>query len=158
VIDVGNPDTGARPVHHRPVEKLSAHHQHPDRHLLAQPRSVAVGDCWPGNRHHDVALARHTIAHLLTGERVILGDSGYRGIDTSTIPACDTTGRIIHDAQYRRHRRVRARVEHVIARLKDWQILRQCRRRGQAITHSLHIIAELWNLKNQSRTGYLADT
>ena len=40
-----------------------------------------------------------------------------------------------------------ARVEHVIARLKDWQILRQCRRRGHAINHTLHIVAGLWNLQ-----------
>jgi hypothetical protein len=26
---------------------------------------------------------------------------------------------------------------------KDWQILRQCRRRGHAINHSLHIITGL---------------
>jgi hypothetical protein len=49
------------------------------------------------------------------------------------------------------HRRIRARVEHVIARLKDWQILRQCRRRGDAINHSLHIIAGLWNLKTRNQ-------
>jgi hypothetical protein len=50
-------------------------------------------------------------------------------------------GRIIRDHHYRQHRRIRARVEHVIARLKDWQILRQCRRRGHPINHSLQIIA-----------------
>ncbi|KAA1248385.1 hypothetical protein F0Q45_20915 [Mycobacterium simiae] len=44
----------------------------------------------------------------------------------------------------------RARVEHVLARLKDWQILRQCRRRGHAINHSLHIIAGLWHLKTDT--------
>ncbi len=38
-----------------------------------------------------------------------------------------------------------ARVEHVIARLNDWQIHLQCRRRRHAINHSLHFIAELWN-------------
>jgi hypothetical protein len=48
------------------------------------------------------------------------------------------------------HRRIRARVEHVIARLKDWQILRQCRRRGDAINHTLQIIAGLWNLKTRN--------
>jgi hypothetical protein len=31
--------------------------------------------------------------------------------------------------------------------LKDWQILRQRRRRGEAINHNLHIIAGLWNLE-----------
>jgi Helix-turn-helix of DDE superfamily endonuclease len=48
---------------------------------------------------------------------------------------------------HRVHHRIRARVEHVIAPLKDWQILRQCRRRGHAINHSLQITAGLWNLK-----------
>jgi hypothetical protein len=37
-------------------------------------------------------------------------------------------------------------------RLKDWQILRQCRRRrGDAINHSPHIIAGLWNLKTRKQ-------
>jgi hypothetical protein len=44
----------------------------------------------------------------------------------------------------------RARVEHVIARLKDWQIRRQRRRRGNAINDTLHIIAGLWNLKTHN--------
>jgi hypothetical protein len=43
------------------------------------------------------------------------------------------------------------RVEHVITRLKDWLILRQCRRRGEAINHSLQIIAGLWNLKTDNQ-------
>jgi hypothetical protein len=47
--------------------------------------------------------------------------------------------------------RIRARVEHVIARLKDWQILWQCRRRGQAINHSPHTVAGLCNLKTRGR-------
>jgi len=98
----------------------------------------------------DAVAARHTIAHLLTGERVILGDGGYRGIDTITAPARDNTGGIIHHERYRTYRRVRARVEHVIARLKDRQILRQCCRRSNAINHSPHIIAGLWNLKTKA--------
>jgi hypothetical protein len=70
---------------------------------------------------------------------------------TVTTPHRDHTGRIIRDEHYRAHRRVRARVEHVLARLKDWQILRQCRRRGEAINHSLQIVAGLWNLKTHKQ-------
>jgi hypothetical protein len=95
-------------------------------------------------------VARHTVAALLD-RRVILGDGGHRGIPTSTGPQRDHSGRIIHDDHYRKHRRIRAPVEHVIARLKDWHILRQCRRRGQAINHSLQIIAGLWNLKTHNQ-------
>ena len=61
------------------------------------------------------------------------------------------TGRIIHDDHYHAHRRIRARVEHVIARLNDWQVLRQCRRRAEAIYHNLQIIAGLWNLKTHKQ-------
>jgi hypothetical protein len=100
----------------------------------------------PGNRNH-VIVARATVAHLLDGARPILGDGGYRGIPPITTPRRDHTGRIIHDDHYRAHRRIRARVEHVLARLKDWQIPRQSRRRGEAINHSLQTTTGLWNLK-----------
>jgi hypothetical protein len=95
-------------------------------------RVVAAGRCWPGNRN-DVVVARATVAHLLTSHE-ILGDGGYRGIATITTPRRDHTGRIIHDEHYRTHHRIRARVKHILARLKDWQILRQCRRRGETTT------------------------
>jgi len=90
-----------------------------------------------------VVVSRATVAHLLTGQRAILGDGGYRGIPTITAPARDRSGRIIRDDNYRAHRRIRARVEHVLARLKDWQILPSCRRRGHPINHSLQIIVGL---------------
>jgi len=141
------------PVHDQSITAISKNYRRSVNTQIvisAQPRTViAVGRCWPGNRN-DVVVARHTVAQLLD-RRVILGDGGYRGIPTITGPRRDQCGRIIHDNHYRRHRRIRARVEHVIARLKDWQILRQCRHRGQAINHSLHIIAGLWNLKTHTQ-------
>jgi len=45
------------------------------------------------------------------------------------------------------HKRLRARIEHILARMKDWQILRQCRRRGNAINHAVRCIAYLSNLR-----------
>jgi hypothetical protein len=142
------------PVHDQSITAISKNYRRSVNTQIvigAQRRTViAVGRCWPGNRN-DVIVARHTVAHLLHGTRPILGDGRYRGIDTITSPRRATDGRIIHDDHYRKHRRTRARVEHVIARLKDWQILRQCRRRGQAINHSLHIVAGLWNLKTRGQ-------
>lgn len=141
------------PVHDQSITAISKNYRRSinTQVIICSPTRavVAVGECWPGNRN-DVVVARATVAHLLTGQRVILGDGGYRGIDTITAPRRDHTGRIIRDDHYRAHRRIRARVEHVIARLKDWQILRQCRRRGQAINHNLHIITGLWNLKTKA--------
>jgi DDE superfamily endonuclease/Helix-turn-helix of DDE superfamily endonuclease len=141
------------PVHDQSITAISNNYRRSvnaqviicaDRH-----RVVTAGRCWPGNRN-DVVVARATVAHLLTGQRVILGDGGYRAIPTIT-PTRDRSGRIICDDRHRKHRRIRARVEHVLARLKDWQILRQCRRRSHAINHSLHIIAGLWNLKTHNQ-------
>lgn len=79
---------------------------------------IAVGACRPGNRN-DVVVARHTVADLVDGARTVLGDGGYRGITTITGPRRGPGGRIIRDHHWRAHRRIRARVEHVIARLKD---------------------------------------
>lgn len=138
------------PVHDQSITAISKNYRRSvnSQILINAPtrRVVAVGQCWPGNRN-DVVVARHTVADLIDGSRTVLGDGGYRGITTITGPRRGPGGRIIRDHHWRAHRRIRARVEHVIARLKDWQILRQCRRRGPAINHTLHIITGLWNLK-----------
>lgn len=111
---------------------------------------IAVGAAWPVNRN-DVIVARHTLAHLLTGDRIILGDGGYRGIATTTGPRHDKTGRILHDDRHRHHLRIRARVEHVLARLKDWQIVRQCRRHDNAIKPQPPRHTGLWKIKNHTQ-------
>ncbi|MGW5251342.1 transposase, partial [Streptomyces sp. NPDC004129] len=56
-------------------------------------------------------------------------------------------GRLITDRTYRRFRKRRAIAEHTIARLKEHQILRRCRRRGNAINHAVSGVAALPNLK-----------
>ncbi|MDT5170529.1 MAG: hypothetical protein QOD02_3864 [Mycobacterium sp.] len=141
------------PVHDQSITAISKNYR---RSVTSQTiicahrrRVIVAGQCWPGNRN-DVVVARHTVAALLD-RRVILGDGGHRAIPTITGPQRDHCGRIIHDNHYRKHRRIRARVEHVIARLKDWHIVRQCRRRGQAINHGPQTIARLWNLKTHNQ-------
>jgi DDE superfamily endonuclease/Helix-turn-helix of DDE superfamily endonuclease len=140
------------PVHDQSITAISTNYRRSGNTQITcarRRRVVVAGQCWPGNRN-DVIVARHTVAHLFEG-RVVLGDGGYRGITSITTPRRNNTGRIIRDHHYRAHRQIRARVEHVIARLKDWQILRQCRRRGDAINHSLHIITGLGNLKTRNQ-------
>lgn len=46
----------------------------------------------------------------------------------------------------RSHKRVRARVAHVIARMKTWKILRDCRLKGDGVHHAMLGIAHLHNL------------
>jgi hypothetical protein len=80
-------------------------------------RAITTGQCCPGNRN-DVVIARATVGHLL-GDHKILGDGGYRGSTSISGPHRDKAGRIIRDGTYRAHRKIRARLEHVIARIKD---------------------------------------
>ncbi len=46
----------------------------------------------------------------------------------------------------RSHKQVRARVEHVFARMKTWKILRDCRLKGEGVHHAMLGIARLHNL------------
>ena len=141
------------PVHDQSITAISKNYRRSINTqiiICAQRRRIVVaGRCWPGNRN-DVIVARNTVAHPPAGHHVV-GDGGYRGTTSITTPRRDHTSRIVHDGHHRTHRRTRARVEHVIARLKDCQIPRQCRRPGEAINHSLQIIAGLWNLKTHTQ-------
>lgn len=93
-------------------------------------------------------VARAELGDTLDNYPCLLGDGGYRGIPNIETPQRGSDGRIIKDHAWRRHRRIRTEVEHVIARLKDWQCLRQFRRRGSdTINQTLQAIAGLWNLK-----------
>ena len=141
------------PVHDQSITAISKNYRRSVNAQIitcAHRRRVLVARrCWPGNRN-DVIVApphRRADAHRPPDPR----RRRHRAIPTITTPRRDTTGHIIRDDHYRAHRRVRAHVEHVIARLKDWQILRQCRRRDNAINHSLQIIAGLWNLKTHNQ-------
>ncbi|MFF7095756.1 transposase family protein [Streptomyces rubradiris] len=44
------------------------------------------------------------------------------------------------------HRKVRARVEHVIGRMKNYKILRDCRQRGDGLHHAVQTVAHMHNL------------
>jgi hypothetical protein len=53
----------------------------------------------------------------------------------------------------RSHKQVRARVEHVFARMKNWKILRDCRLKGDSVHHAMRGVARLHslNLAGQDR-------
>ncbi|WP_345120175.1 hypothetical protein [Dactylosporangium darangshiense] len=85
-------------------------------------RIIAVSPAWPGNRN-DIIVARHHPELLADPPRQVLSDGADRSLPGIT-PARDKTGRIIRDHTGRLHRRRRAAIEHVIAQLRDWQILR----------------------------------
>ncbi|QMU76932.1 transposase family protein [Streptacidiphilus sp. PB12-B1b] len=82
------------------------------------------------------------------GEAIVLADGAYRGTGT-LIPHRRQPGQDLPDWQKdhnRSHRRVRARVEHAISRMKNWKILRGCRRKGLAVYWAASGIARMHNL------------
>jgi hypothetical protein len=111
---------------------------------------VAVGGGGPGNRNDVVHYRDSVIQQLCTVHRRVLADGGYRGIDELVTPRF-RRNRIVRDASWRRHRRRRARVEHALARLKDWRILRDHRRRGKHLVATARAIAVIHNLRIQLR-------
>ena len=89
------------------------------------------------------------VAAAVTGHGRLIGDGGYRGAPDITSPKRGPGGRIVRDDAHRRFVKRRATAEHVLARLKDWQILRQCRRRKDGIDHAVAGVAALHNLRRE---------
>ncbi|WP_406841561.1 transposase family protein (plasmid) [Streptomyces sp. AHU1] len=78
----------------------------------------------------------------------VLGDGVYLNCGMA-VPHRKRPGRVLLQAEEddnAEHRRVRARVEHVIGRLKNYKILRDCRQRGDGLHHAAQAIARMHNL------------
>jgi hypothetical protein len=112
----------------------------------ARDRRTVAGDTWPGNRN-DTTVFRQTPGKGLPEHRRPIGDGGHRGNTALRSPRRGPDGRIVKDRNHRRIRRRRAVAEHTIARPKDHQILRQCRRRGRGIDHTIADVAAPHHLK-----------
>jgi len=102
---------------------------------------VAVGDPQGGNRNDCVAYAASGVDRATAGAQVV-ADGGYRGPNCAGViiphrkPRDGTPLPDWKEDHNASHRRVRARVEHVFARMKNWKILRDCRRRGTGVAHA----------------------
>jgi hypothetical protein len=107
----------------------------------SERRIVYVSPARPGNRN-DIVVAKATIT-LPTRDTGIttLTDSGYRSMPGAPLPPKDD------ETALAAHKKLRARITHVLARMMDWQMLRQCHRRGNSINHAVRAVAYLWNLR-----------
>ena len=88
------------------------------------------------------------------GDQVLAGSSPTaraRSLPGVTTPRRDSHGRIIRDQQWRVHVRHRATIEHVIARVKDWHVLRQCRRKRAAIDQIIRAVAAIYKHRIELR-------
>lgn len=111
---------------------------------------IAVAGGGPGNRNDPIHYRGSDVERLCQRHGRVLADGGYRGVSELVTPRFRGR-RMIRDHAWRRHRRRRARVEHAIARLKDWRVLRDHRRRGRRLLESLRAVATLHNLQVQLR-------
>ncbi|MGZ9928276.1 transposase [Streptomyces sp. NC-S4] len=108
---------------------------------------VAVGKPVPGNRNDCKAWAESGAAAAV-GKTTTIADGGYPGTGL-VMPHRRPKGGDLTEWQAehnREHKRVRARVEHVFARMKTWKILRDCRLKGDGVHHAMLGVARLHNL------------
>jgi hypothetical protein len=108
---------------------------------------VVVGRPLPGNRNDCRAWAESG-ARDAVGATMTIADGGYPGTGL-VMPHRRRTGEALpawKEAHNKSHKQVRARVEHVFARMKCWKILRDCRLKGDGVHHAMRGIARLHNL------------
>lgn len=108
---------------------------------------VVVSRPLPGNRADGKAW-EESGAMAAVGKTTTIADGGCPGTGL-LMPHRRRKGEELPDwkqADNKSHKQVRARVEHVLARMKGWKILRDCRRKGDGVHHAMRGIARLHNL------------
>jgi hypothetical protein len=109
---------------------------------------VVVGRPLPGNRH-DSRGFEESDAKAAVGNTTAIADGGYQGTGL-VIPHRRKRGQTElpnwKEEHNRSHKRARARVEHVFARMKTWKILRDCRLKGDGVPHAMLGIVRMHNL------------
>ncbi|MCX4659227.1 transposase [Streptomyces uncialis] len=108
---------------------------------------VVVGRPLPGKRN-DCKAWEESGAKAAVGRTTVIADGGYPGTEL-IMPHRRTKSEEMPDwkrEHNRLHKQIRARVEHVFARLKTWKILRDCRLKGDGVHHAMRGIARLHNL------------
>ncbi|MEY8042332.1 transposase family protein [Saccharopolyspora cebuensis] len=110
---------------------------------------VAIGDPQPGNRNDCTVYRESGIDRELAG-RAVMADGGYQGNTGVIMPYRKRSGgQPLPDWQEElnaTHRKVRARVEHALAGMKCWKILRDYRRAASTLATTASGIAHLRNL------------
>jgi hypothetical protein len=112
-------------------------------------RGVAVGNTTPGNRHDSRAYRDSGVDQQCAGAHV-MADGGYLGHSEVIIPY-RKPGKGKDLPAWKEdlntiHKTVRARVEHALAHLKSWNILRNCRRKGDGVWFALRGVVLMRNL------------
>jgi hypothetical protein len=109
-------------------------------------RVIAVAGGGPGNRNDVIHYRGSAIEAMCRDHGRVLADGGYRGIAELRTPRF-AHNRIVRDRRWRHHCRRRARIDHVLARMKDWRALRDYRRHAATLIDAVRAVAFLYNLK-----------
>ncbi|WP_435285823.1 transposase [Streptomyces bacillaris] len=109
---------------------------------------VVVGRPLAGNRN-DCKAWEESGAKAAVGATLTIADGGYLGTGL-VIPhrreRFQTELPAWKEEHNKSHKQVRARVEHVFARMKTWKILRDCRLRGDGVHYAMLGVARMHNL------------
>jgi hypothetical protein len=110
---------------------------------------VALGEPQPGNRNDTIVYRTSGINHKLAG-RTVMADGANRSNPEVIIPyrkPADGTELSQWEQHANRvHRGVRGRVEHALARMKEWKILRDYRRAAETLAATASRIAHMYNI------------
>jgi hypothetical protein len=134
---------------HRVAAKSKNYRYSCNVQVLARGRDlqiIEVDGGGPGNRNDPVHYRGSKLQALCRKHGRVRADGAYRGVPHLVTPVF-RRNRIVRDAAWRRHRDRRARVEHAIARLKDWRVLRDHRRRAGTLMDTVRAVAVLHNLR-----------
>ncbi|MFI7388520.1 transposase [Streptomyces sp. NPDC049813] len=139
------------PTRDHNIAEQSKNYRYSTNHQVAidadTRRVVVVGRPLPGNRN-DCRAWEQSGAKAAVGKTTTIADGGYLGTGL-LMPHRRRAGEELPDWKRQHnhsHKRVRARVEHVFARMKTWKILRDCRLKGDGVHHAMLGIAGLHNL------------
>ena len=133
------------------IAEQSKNYRHSTNHQVvidADTRLVvAVGRPLPGNRN-DCKAWTESGAKAAVGRTTTIADGGYPGTGLLIPHRRPAGGELCgwKKEHNRFHKQVRARVEHVFARMKTWKILRDCRLKGDGVHHAMLGISRLHNL------------
>jgi len=140
------------PTRDHAVAEQSKNYRYSTNHQVvidADTRLVVVaGRPLPGNRN-DCRAWPESGAKDAVGKTMTIADGGYPGTGP-VMPHRRAKGQgdlpDWKQEHNRSHKQVRARVEHVFARMKGWKILRDCRLKGDGVHLAMLGIARLHNL------------
>ncbi|WP_424570872.1 transposase [Streptomyces sp. CH-036] len=140
------------PTRDHAIAERSKNYRYSTNHQVvidADTSLVVVGGRPLAGNRNDCKAWEESGAKAAVGNTVTIADGGYPGTGL-VIPHRRRRDQAVlpdwKEEHNKSHKQVRARVEHVFARMKTWKILRDCRLKGDGVHHAMLGIARMHNL------------